>query len=308
MLAAASLSLLALLAFDQTGGDSGSQSGPLTGSNSGTPASVTRQWDLCGGPTKLTLMCASVKVSVEGTTTTVDVFNFSGAGSILAPGYATVGSWVITSVGFDGVANSAGAFTTSMGTTSGPWYRRTATTTIPRQWSRFDDKTFGGGVNVDFGIYNGSGIGGGIASSCAAVGTLPGGNSRLWMTDSQGCDAYSIADATRNEGWFQASFKTVETWNPNGDGVAVFFKGQNGPNGQSYECIHGGTYDNGVCVDADGLYGGDPAIAQIEGVDPQQQAGAYVTPEPSTFVLTGSIVGLLCLPPVRRRIVTAIKR
>lgn len=212
---------------------------------------LSRQWDVCGGPTIMTLMCASVRVEVAGTTTTVLVRNFSGDPALAGNGVASAGQWVLTTVGFDGVANAAGTFTTATGSSTGTWWQPTAAATAPAAWARFDDAQHGGGVNVDFGIDNGSGIGNGIASSCAPPSSLPGGSNRLWMTSVDGCGGYQIAGHAV-DGWFETRFQTVEVWDPTGTDVALMFKGQNGPGGASYECVVGGGDPRGGCGDADG--------------------------------------------------------
>ncbi|AHG88291.1 hypothetical protein J421_0754 [Gemmatirosa kalamazoonensis] len=260
-----------------------------------TPGAValTRTWDACGGPTATTLMCASIQVEVIGTSTVVRVRNVSGDPSLAHDGTASAGSWVLTTVGFDGIAAAAGTFTRTTGATTGSWWQPSATSVAPASWQRFDDRQNGGGVDVDFGVDNGRGISGGIASSCARIGTLPGGSNRLWMTPVDGCDGYAITDRAANDGWFETSFTTVETWDPRGDDVAVFFKGRNGPGGASYECLVGGTASRGDCEQLALVADGPPPGA--------------VVPEPRTLVLVATGLGGVLIPGVRRRILGRLR-
>jgi hypothetical protein len=234
-------------------------------------------------------MCASVEVGVTGTTTRVRVRNLSGEPTLPATVGTSTGQWVLTSVGFDGIPNSAGTFTTGVGATTGPWWQRTAGSSAPDSWQRFDDKQFGGGVNLDFGVYVGGGVSGGIASSCAPLGSLPGGSNRLWMTPVSGCAGYTIAGQALNEGWFETTFTTIETWDPRGTDVAAFFKGQNGPGGASYECLVGDGETRGNCND-------DLTVDAAGNVVPM-----YATPEPGTVALVATgLLGLL-VPVARKR-------
>jgi hypothetical protein len=270
-----------------------------TGSTTGsaapsTPTTRTQTWNACGGHTVTSLMCASVQVAVTGTTTVVRVRNLSGDPTLAHDGAASSGQWILTAIGFEGIPAAAGTFTTATGATSGPWWQRTTASAAPGGWARFDDKQFGGGVNLDFGIDNGAGISGGIASSCASLGSLPGGSNRFWMTPVDGCANYTIASRALNDGWFEASFVTVESWNPNGGDVSVFFKGQNGPGGGSYECLVGGAQKRGDCSDAQ--FPDDPASPG--GLDPMSPV-----PEPRTFFLVGTgVVAVLAVRHRRRRL------
>lgn len=250
---------------------------------------LSREWSVCGGPSLTTLLCAEIQVAVDGTTTTVRVRNFSGAPEITAGGAASAGQWVLTTVGFDGIAESAGAFVAATGATSGAWLQPTAAAPAPAAWVAHDDRQYGGGVNVDLSIDNGTGVGDGLASSCAPAGTLPGGSNRLWITAVAGCGGYAVADAAANDGWLEARLQTVQAWDPNAPGVSAFFKGQNGPGGASWECSVGGADPRGGCADA--------AIYTAQDVPP----GAVV-PEPRTVVLMATgLIGVFA-PAVRRRL------
>jgi hypothetical protein len=291
----AALAATASLATAQ-GKAKGKAKGSAPGSSAGTPSSpfsgtvLSREWSICGGPSLVSLLCADIQVDVAGTTTTVRVRNFSGAPEITAGGASSAGEWVLTTVGFDGIAESAGTFVAGVGATSGPWLQRTPESTAPAAWVAHDDKQVGGGVTVDLAVANPNGVGAGIASSCAATGSLPGGSNKLWISAVAGCDGYTVADAAANDGWFEVSVQTVDTWDPNAAGVSAFFKGQNGPGGASYSCSVGGATPTGDCVDA-GTY-----VTQTVG------GPGGVVPEPQTVVLVATgLVGVFA-PTIRRRV------
>ena len=292
LLSLVTVTILALPSAARATGNGGSNSG-----SSSTPTTRTRTWNACGGPTVHSLMCASVEVAVTGTTTVVRVRNLSGDLTLDHDGAATSGQWILTTIGFDGIAGSAGRFTTGTGLTIAPWEIYSLNSIVPpAQWTRFDDKVYGAGVNLDFGIDNGPGISNGIASSCAPVGGLPGGSNRFWMTPVDGCNGYFIAGSTLNDGWFESGFVTAETWDPRGDDVSVFFKGQNGPGGASYECLVGDKESSGNCTDTQF----DDSTVGVPDGPPSS-----TVPEPGTFVLVGTGVAVAL---TRKRIVRLMRR
>ncbi len=243
---------------------------------------LSRTWTACGGASPLSFACAAVQLTVDGTTTSIAVQNLSGSAGLSSDGVPvpSAGQWVITKVGFDNVPSAVS--TRGAVATEGPWYDRTDT---PRSWAAFDDRQFGGGERIDLGITNGPGINGGIASSCAPQGSLPGGSNRLWMTPNPGCSRYGVtlpyADA-----WFTTDILTNGWWNPNADDVTLYFKAQNGPGGGSYECLVGGATARGGCFLVDGA---------------QRLAGAHVVPEPGTLVLLATGAAGLGVVAWRRR-------
>jgi hypothetical protein len=159
---------------------------------------------------------------------------------------------------------------------------------VPRSWTRFDDRQFGGGERIDLGITNGPGISGGIASSCAPQGTLPGGSNRLWMTPNPGCTRYGITVPDADP-WFETNILTTAAWDPNASNVTLYFKAQNGPGGASYECLTGGATGRGGCFAIDA-----PDRIAVAG-------GGAVVPEPGTVVLMATGVAGLGLAAWRRR-------
>ena len=295
LLAATLLATLASSAAADSGRGGGAGRGPVSGSSgsAGTTSGGTaplgpysgpqvRTWTACGGFSLFSLACAAVRVTVDGTMTSIAVRNLSGSTALDWHGLpaASAGQWVITTVGLDNVGSAVS--TRSTGATDGPYYARTAT---PRAWTRFDDKQFGGGERIDMGITNGSGITGGIASSCAPPGSLPGGSNRLWMTPNPDCTRYGIA-AIAGDPWFETDVLTTTGWDPNARDVTLYFKAQNGPGGASYECLLGGATGRGGCFTVD---------------TPLHLSGAEVVPEPGTLVLMATGVAGLAAAGWRRR-------
>jgi hypothetical protein len=262
-----------------------------------TPTSVaaqsgaqSRTWTACGGFSVFSLVCAAVRLTVDGTTTSIAVQNLSGSSDLSIWGgllpVPSAGRWVITKVGFDNAPVAVSSTATEE--TEGPWYSRTAT---PRSWTRFDDRQFGGGERIDIGITNGTGISGGIASSCAPLGTLPGGSNRLWMTPNPDCTQYgvSVPDA---DPWFETDILTTTAWNPNASNVTMYFKAQNGPGGTSYECLVGGATGRGGCFQVD---------TPERFLDTPIGPGGQVVPEPGTLVMLATGVAGVGAVAWRRR-------
>lgn len=193
-----------------------------------TPARAdgSHAWQICGGTVAAFQTCASVSVQVTGTQVTMHVLNLSGLFSS-----ANAPQWVFTNIGLENIGG-----VTALGnlTMSGP----TRSGDAPSFWQVYNDLSRGGGVNVDFGAVNGNGVGDGIASSCAPLGSLPGGSNELWMTPNAGCaSGYAVTNPLLNGGWIVLTFDVSQTFDPST--ATLFVKAQNGPNGTSTECVSG---------------------------------------------------------------------
>jgi hypothetical protein len=194
-------------------------------------ADGSRLWTVCGGDNATFNTCAAVQVDVIGTLVNMRVMNLSGL-------FGSAASYVLTRVGLDRVDPTV---------TAGPLLNMSGPTRAgdtPSGWTIFNDKSNGGGINVDFGGAT-QNANNSIASACAAAGTLPGGGNHLWMTATPGCSGgYPIANAAVNGGWVQFQFNTNKTFDPNAAGTVLFVKAQNGPNGASTNCITAGNKAN----------------------------------------------------------------
>lgn len=219
-------------------------------------------WTVCGGSVSSFSTCAAVQVNVVGTHVSIRVMNLAGLGPS-----ATSPNYVITSIGLYNLP--AGITAIGPITMSGP----TRAGDSPANWSVVNLSQQGGGVILDFGATNPNGVTGGIASSCAPAGSLPGGNTQLWMTpNGAACSGgYSVADAGLNGGWVVIDFEVSQTFNPNTG--SLFLKAQNGPLGSSSTCLTSGS-----------------------------GANCYVTPEPVTVsLLATGLLGLGGVGLLRRR-------
>ena len=205
-------------------------------------AAQTKSWNVCGGNAFAT--CASVHLAVTGNQVTVNVWNLSGYNGSAA-------STVFTAIGFEGIGNVALAGSPAP-TMTGPV--RGGDT--PAVWGFRNNKQVGGGVTLDIvGMSGGNNtsVNNSIASGCASNASLPGGSNELWM------NPCSAPTALGGAGWVTITFAITGSWDV--DQTYLLVKGQNGPNGQSTECITGGVNEN--CV-------------------------PNVVPEPITMVLLGS--------------------
>lgn len=197
----------------------------------GLPAAAAadgfRSYKVCGGLNFST--CAAVTINVVGSDVTVRVWNLSGNG---AATYG-VGSTVPSNTVFNGIAfyNTGGvsAVTGTLGTT-GP--ARAGDT--PKDWGLQNNATLG--FSVDWRATSpGTAGNNGIASGCAASGSIPGA-----------IDVYEnpcSGDLSNSNDWVTFSFKISGSWDPNTSDVVI--RGINPITRASTECWTGNTPTGG---------------------------------------------------------------
>lgn len=186
----------------------------------------SRAWSVCGGNAFNT--CASVDVTVSGSNVTLRVWNLSGF-------FGSYANTVFTGIGFENVGSAAGV--SGSLAMSGPM--RSSDT--PGQWVISNNTQIGGGVNLDMvsTVPQGGSVDNGIASGCADPSQLPGGSNQLWQ------NPCAMPSGLSDPGWIVMTFQITGTWDLASTYLLV--KGQNGPNGDSTECITGGSQQN--CAD-----------------------------------------------------------
>lgn len=185
-----------------------------------------RDWIVCGGNEFNT--CASVQVSVAGDASTstqrgvtMRVMNLSGMRD-------TYDATVFTKIGFDNVGGDVEVVDGTL-TMDGP----VRTGDDPDAWSPGDSNN-AGGIELDLAASANDGsseVDNSIANSCDPE-DLPGGDNDLWQND---CFR-SLADLDRTDP-IVIEFDVEGTWDLAQSEMLVM--GQNGPDGDSTQCITG---------------------------------------------------------------------
>lgn len=223
----------------------------LLSSGSAEAQEAFKSWDnVCGGTAFRT--CASVHLWVSQTAETsgtyagtysvrVRVWNLSGL-------YDSPSTTVFTTIGFHNVSEGVAPVIPSDGrvaTMSGP----SRSGDEPDRWFISEDdggeKGAGGIALQMMGTTSQQGNTGGpvdnsIASNCAdPASDLPGGENDLWISPNADCDMSLVANAGTNGGWVEFTFYVTAQWDPMTDGTELLVMGQNGPDGDSTQCITG---------------------------------------------------------------------
>lgn len=183
-----------------------------------TPAMADgfRSYQVCGGDQFQT--CAAIEINVVGSNVTMRVWNLSGNTSVT--GVSTPANTVFNSIGFYNVPAGVQAVAGSM-TMTGP--ARPGDT--PGDWDLVNNGHVSFGV--DYQVTNGNNAIDGIASGCAAPGTLPG--TELYQNP--------CADPATDSGsgWVTFDFQiSGGSWDPNSSDIV--FRGQDGVTGRRTEC------------------------------------------------------------------------
>ncbi|MDH5591193.1 MAG: PEP-CTERM sorting domain-containing protein [Gemmatimonadota bacterium] len=184
----------------------------------------SRDWLVCGGTTFNT--CAAVQVSVSApdllgvSNVTMKVWNMSGYGG-------TFGGTVFTKIGFF----NTGAVTTVAGSLfmTGP----VRSGDSPAMW-QLGDPNNAGGISLDFATSaNGgsSSVDNSIANACDP-GESPSGSNQLWENP-----CYDSGTGFTEAGWITITFQVQGSWDL--ASTEMLIQGQNGPNGDSTQCITG---------------------------------------------------------------------
>jgi hypothetical protein len=230
----------------------------------GADAQQERNWFVCGGNHFDT--CASVFLTVSGdadfagiSNVELKVWNLSGMDG-------TYASTVFTKVGFFHQNYSSGAViqasTVGAATMSGDG----SATRTPWPLGSNDNS---GGIELDLAANSGGNVKNGIVNDCVLNDTPGGPKGAFW---SNPCGTEGFANDSGADGWVTINFAVNGTWDL--ATTELLIKGQNGPGGQSTQCITGA---GGNC------------------------GPGTVVPEPSTWLLLATGLGGLGFVHLRRR-------
>ena len=177
-----------------------------------------RSYQVCGGDQFTT--CAAIEITVVGSNVTMRVWNLSGNSAVT--GVSSPGNTVFNSIGFYNVPAGVSAVTGTLATT-GP--ARPGDT--PGNWNLANTGKVS--FDIDYKVASGANnIANGIASGCAAPGSLGGSPPDLYLNP---C-ADPASDPT---GWVTFNFQiTGGSWDPNSSDIV--FRGQNALTGGTTEC------------------------------------------------------------------------
>lgn len=165
-----------------------------------------RSYKVCGGDTFAT--CAAVQISVVGSDVTVRVWNLSGNGAATyGVGATTPANTMFTGIAFyntGGVSAVTGTLSTS-----GPQGSASA----PFGWGLANNASLGFSVDWRVTPFSGGSGADGIASGCAAPGSIPSGL-RYYENPCSG-------DLSNNADWVTFTFKISGTWDPNTSDIVI---------------------------------------------------------------------------------------
>lgn len=200
---------------------------------------TAQQYNVCGGSyTGYTGfgLCASVNVSVFSDAgkyyLQFQVYNMSGSnGSYSGSAFTRIG---LDNVIFNGTNVNAVLGTL---TVSGPCAANPSTQcSYTNNWSVQNDKTSGGGINVDLLNVTNNGVNSSVVSSCIQPGQVPAGGNVIYTSCSATAPLYAMF-----------TFQITSAFDPSQVGT-LYIMSQNGYNGQSTFCSTGSNLNCGPVV------------------------------------------------------------